>query len=231
MKLELKHGFYLKPKKEQAQIQILIGFFTLLLIIGGVAICWKTSFWLPFFFSVPILLSVVAPFFDVPALKKSGDLIYYSALFLAEKPKNGKITIHGGSLFDYVFVIGRNLDGKPRTNLIIQQYLEGLIKVLDHHSKENPANFTIRGTSYILNERTARKIGFQIVQTDFLQRIILIFNYFNLMLTYSIAKGKWSWPSVVETKTFEANLFDLMEKRDFIQKLKESLEERLSYSD
>ncbi|WPR75591.1 hypothetical protein [Algoriphagus sp. NG3] len=174
---------------------------------------------------------MVAPFFDVPALRKSGDLIYYSPLFLAEKPKNGKITIHGGTLFDYVFVIGRNLNGKSRTNLIIQQYLEGLIKLLDHHSRENQENFTIRGTSYILNERTARKIGFKVVQTDFLQRIILIFNYFNLMLTYSIAKGKWSWPSVVETKTFEANLFDLMGKRDFTQKLKESLEERLSYSD
>ncbi len=224
--MELKHGFYLKPKKEQVQIQILIGLFTLLLITGVFAICWITGFWPPLFFSVPILLSVVAPFFDVPALKKSGDLIYYSSLFLAEKPKNGKITIHGGTLFDYVFVIGCNFKGKPSNNLIIQQYLEGLIKLLDHHCEENPENFTIRGTSYILNERTARKIGFQVVQIDFLQRIILVFNYFNLMFTYSIAKGKWSWPSVLETKTFEANLFDLMEKRDFIKNLKERLGER-----
>ena len=175
---------------------------------------------------IPITLSLVAPFFDVPALKKSGDIIYYSPLFLAEKQKKDKITVHGGTLFDYFFVIDRNLNGRKRMNFILQQYLEGLNRLIDRLEQENSENLTIHGTSYILNERTAQKLGFHVVQTDFLQRCNLIYNYFNLMVANSLAKGKWTFPRLGETKTFEAKLFDLIQRRDFIKNLEEKLKLR-----
>ena len=40
------------------------------------------------------------------------------------------IKIHGGTLFDYVFVIDQKMNGKQRTNFIIQQYLEGLLNLI-----------------------------------------------------------------------------------------------------
>lgn len=172
------------------------------------------------------MLSLIAPFFDVPALKKSGGLVYYSPLFLAEKQKKDKITIHGGTLFDYVFVIDRELNGRKRMNFILQQYLEGLDRLIDRLQKENSEDLTIQGTSYILNERTAQKLGFQVVQTHFLQRCILIYNYFNLMVANSIAKGKWTFPRLGETKTFEAKLYDLIQRRNFIKSLHEKLKHR-----
>ncbi|SFU18873.1 hypothetical protein SAMN04489724_0052 [Algoriphagus locisalis] len=224
--MELKHGFYLKSKKEQIWIQVRIGFIALLILLLVFLICWGMGFFLPLILGIPIILSVVAPFFDVPALKKSGDLVYYSPLFLAEKAKKEKITIHGGTLFDYVFVIDRSLNGRERRNLIMEQYLEGLVHLIDHLQKDNPENLTIRGTSYILNKRTAKKIGFQVVQTDFLQKVILIYNYFNLVCANSLAKGKLTFPKLGEIQTFEARLYNLMERRDFINSLNLKLKQR-----
>ncbi|WP_198293499.1 hypothetical protein [Algoriphagus resistens] len=224
--MELKHGFYLKTKKEQVWIQVKIGFIALLILLLVFLICWKTGLFLPLILGIPITLSLVAPFFDVPALKKSGDLIYHSPLFLAEKPKKGKIVVHGGTLFDYVFVIDLSLNGRQRNNLIMEQYLEGLVNLIDHLQKENSENLTIRGTSYILNKRTAKKIGFQVVQTDFFQRCILLYNYFNLLVASSFAKGKLTFPSLGETQTFEARLWDLMQRRDFINCLNKKLKQR-----
>ena len=154
--MELKHRFYLKSKKEQVWIQIRIGFIAFLILLLNFLICWKTGFFIPLILGIPITLSLVAPFFDVPALKKSGDIIYYSPLFLAEKQKKDKITVHGGTLFDYFFVIDRNLNGRKRMNFILQQYLEGLNRLIDRLEQENSENLTIHGTSYILNERTAQ---------------------------------------------------------------------------
>jgi hypothetical protein len=224
--LELEHGFYLKSKKERIWIQVRIGFIALLIFLLVFLICWGIGFFLPLILGIPITLSLVAPFFDVPSLKKSGDLIYYSPLFLAEKPKNGKINVHGGALFDYVFVIDRSLNGRERSKLIMEQYLEGMVNLIDHLQKDNSENLTIRGTSYILNKRIASKIGFQVVQTDFLQKVILIYNYFNLVCANSLAKGKLTFPKLGEIQTFEAKLDKLIERRNFINSLNKKLKQR-----
>ncbi|MDW5290343.1 hypothetical protein R6X41_16085 [Formosa sp. PL04] len=76
-------------------------------------------------FSIVVTLSIIAPFFDIPTLKRKGKLIYYSSLFIAEKEKKGLIIIHGGSLFDYIFVLDKSFNGKQSTNFILQKYLEG----------------------------------------------------------------------------------------------------------
>lgn len=79
--MDLRHRFYLKSSKEQSQIQLIIGSFALLLILAAMFISWKTGVYLLGILSFPITLSVIAPFFDTPSLKKNGHLIYYSAIF------------------------------------------------------------------------------------------------------------------------------------------------------
>jgi hypothetical protein len=200
----------------------LIGIIALLIILTALIISWKTGIYLFVVLIFPITLSIIAPFFDTPSLKKSGDLIYYSTLFLAEKPKNGVIKIHGGTLFDYVFVIDLKMNGKQRTNFIIQKYLEGLLNLIEEN-ENSYEDFNIRGTTYIINERTAQRIGFKVIKTDYIQKFILIYNYFNVLITYSIGKGKLSFPKLKETKTFETNLNELNERKDFIRNLNERL--------
>jgi hypothetical protein len=206
----------------------LIGFFALIVILITLFISWKTGIYLFVILAFPITLSIIAPFFDIPSLKKSGSLIYYSPLFLAEKPKNGMIKIHGGTLFDYVFVIDKKMNGKQRTNFIIQQYLEGILNLIEEKEINKSENIKISGTSYIINDRTAQRIGFNVIKTDNIQKLILVYNYFNVLITLSIAKAKLSFPKLKEIKTFETTLNELVKKKDFIRNLNEKLKSTIA---
>jgi len=153
----VEHRFYLKTEKEQKQAQLKLGgiaiflnlILLLLLFVIGLPLLLILLLPVPLFI---ITLSIIAPFFDTPSLAKRGELIYYSPLFLTEKEKNGVITIHGGTLFDYYYVIDRKLNGSQRTNLIIEGYLDGLLNLIEAYEGKVSNSIKIKGTSYIINE-------------------------------------------------------------------------------
>ncbi len=219
----MDHKFYLKTEKEQKQAQFRLAgvaiFFNLIVLI----LLFAIGLPLLSFLFISITLSIIAPFFDTPALVKQGGLIYYSPLFLTEKEKNGVITIHGGTLFDYYYVIDRSLNGAQRTNLIIRGYIDGLLSLIEAYEDKAPNLIKIRGTSYIINERTANKIGLKKVKTNFLQSLILNFNYFNLMSSYSLAKAKLSFPNLRNTHSFEGGLDALIEQKAYLLRLRKLL--------
>lgn len=175
------------------------------------------------FFLLAITLSIAAPFFDVPSLKESGALKYYSSLFIAERPKDGVIKIHGGTLFDYVFVFDRSWNGKQRTTFVLQQYMEGLLTLIEEFENSSSDDLTIKGTSYIINQRTAERVGFSVTDIDYIQKLSLMYNYFSVTLSHSIAKGKLSFPKISETKTFEAKLSELRERKEYIRTMHSKL--------
>ena len=223
----MTHRFYSKTEKEQSWILIWILLLALFVIILSCWLAWVSQF---YFFGVIVILGVltlVAPFIDVPSMKKSGKLRYHSLLMLSEKPKDGVIKIHGGTLFDYVFVIDKEMTGNQRKTFIIQQYVEGLLNLLKNTDLESST--TIQGTSYIINKRTAQRIGFEVVPTDHLQKFILAYNYLNVLVTYSIAKGKLSFPKINKTITFEANLKDIGQKKDFLVTLNKKLKSETGF--
>ena len=222
----MNHRFYNKNKKEQNRILIVIAICSIIIILLSVIISIYSGIYLIGILTFSITLSIIAPFFDMHSLKKNGRVIYYSPLFITEKPKNGLIKIHDGTLFDYYFVIDKKMNGKQRTNFIIQQYLDGLLLLIEKY--KNDTKIKIRGTSYIINKSTAEKIGFEIVETDILQRIILIYNYFNILISNSIAKNKLSFPKLNKTKTFDANMSQLLERKEYIKKLNKSLKSTIT---
>lgn len=195
----------------------------LLVICSSIALSFLTGVYIMAICVPFIVVSIIAPFFDVPSLRKSGKVKYYSSLFLAEKPKNGSVTIHGGTLFDYYFVLEREMSGAQRTRYILHQYVSGLLALMEEYESE--PQMKVRGTSYIVNKRTAEKIGFAVVYTDFLQRIILTFNYFNISVANSIAKKRLFFPRIRRTTTYEASIGDLLEKKQIILKLNDLLKE------
>ena len=219
----MNHRFYLKTNKDQKKIQpkiaaIALSLNLIILFFSILSGCYATSL-----LSISTTLSIIAPFFDIPILKKNGKLIYYSSLFIAEKEENGLIKVHGGSLFDYVFVIDKCLSGKQRTNFILQKYLEGILSLIKHYEKNQKTSLKIKGTSYILNARTAEKIGFDIVRTELLQKLILTYNYVNILISNSIAKRKISFPKLNNIKTFESNIEKLIKRKAYIEGLKNRL--------
>ncbi|WP_434035606.1 hypothetical protein [Formosa sp. 4Alg 33] len=219
----MEHPFFKKSKKEQKRIQALVISLALVLILLVAIISYKTGLLFIGILFFSILLSIIAPFLDVPAMQASGKLKYHAPLFLSEAQKNGEITIHGGSLFDYVFVIDKTLNGKQRTNFILQNYIQGLLHLIETLKDEDP-NLKIKGTSYIINTRTANKLGFEVQKLDFMQTIILRFNYFNLLISHSIAKNKLSFPSLKNTRTFETTLQELTARKSYMELLNQKLE-------
>ena len=154
-------------------------------------------------------------------------MIYYAPLFITEKPKDELIKIHGGTLFDYYFAIDKNLNGRERTSYIMYEYLNGLLAMIEAH-KDQP-QLRVQGTSYIINERTAKRLGFKIGETNGIQKLILIYNYFNILLSNSIAKNKLSFPKLNNTKTFEAQISDLALHKTNIEKLRDALNRKYSF--
>jgi hypothetical protein len=223
---KMNHPFFNKNKKEQNRILIVIAICYLTIILLSIIISIYSGIYLIGILIFAITLSIIAPFFDMPSLKKSGRMIYYSPLFITEKPKDGLIKIHGGTLFDYYFVIEKKMNGKQRTDFIIQQYLDGLLHLIQKY--ENDKKMKISGTSYIINKRTAEKIGFEIVETDILQKLILTYNYFNILISNSIAKNKLTFPNLNKTESFESNISQLLERKEYIEKLNKSLKSTIA---
>ncbi|MBZ9729924.1 hypothetical protein LB467_09520 [Salegentibacter sp. JZCK2] len=174
-------------------------------------------------FAAPLILSILAPFIDTPQGKKQGKLIYHSPLFITEKEKNRKITIHGGTLFDYYYVIDRSWNGKQRIRFILRQYILGLLKLTESFSEKEADEITLQGTSYILNERTAEKLGFRKQRANFLQQIILTYNYLQVTLANSIAKDKLSFPTIGRVNTYTAQLSAIKKNKAYLQNLAEKL--------
>lgn len=224
----MEHRFYTKTKREQNQIFLLIGIGAFLAILFVLFVSWTIGFFLLGILIFSIVLSIVAPFFDTPSLVKSGKLMYHSPLFLSEKPKKGVVIIHGGTLFDYVFVLDKKMNGTQRTKFILQQYVEGLLNFIEHYKDHSDDALVVRGTSYIINAKTAERLGFKIRGTDFGQTLILTFNYFNIMLSSSFAKKKLSFPKLNDTKTFEASLDDLAARKVYINRLNEKLKSTMT---
>ncbi len=215
----MENRFYNKSPKEKLKIQFLIALGGFLAISLSIYVSKITDIYLlpPLIFTITV--SVIAPFFDVPAMIAQGNVKYHSAFFLSEKPKNGILRIHGGTLFDYVFVINGKLNGKQRTDFIIHQYLQGFLKFTEEHERGYDDKLIIRGTSYIMNKKTATKLGFKIVETDVIQKVLLLYHAVNIILSYSIAKGKLSFPNLRQTITFEATLGELIKQKPYIQEL------------
>ncbi|MDZ7719146.1 MAG: hypothetical protein U5K72_10060 [Balneolaceae bacterium] len=218
----MTHQFYQKPASEQKRILWTTG--TLLIFVSGivVVISYLTGFFL-LGILIPVLLLIAAPFIDLPMGRKNGKFIYYSPLFITEPEKNNKIVVHGGTLFDYLYTITPDLKRRERTKFVLYGYLLGLINLISEYEERNHDNLRIRGTSYIINKKTASRFGFKPVQKDFIQILILLFNYIPITLSYSFLKQKLQFPKISDVQTFEGTLSEIAAHKEELIRLKNQL--------
>ena len=91
---------------------------------------------------IAMVMSIIAPFYDVPGLIENGKLKYYSLFLLAEQEKDGLVKIHGGTLFDYYFTFKKEMTSQESTKLVLLEYLKGLRKlandILETHNRGKP---------------------------------------------------------------------------------------------
>ena len=218
----MRNRYYQLSKKEQRIFYvrlIAVSLFALLCIARVLLFINPKALILVVFF-IPLILSIIAPFFDIPGLVKQGKLTYHSLFLLAEQEKAQVIKIHSASLFDYYFVFEKDMSKQTRTQLVLLESLKGLRDL----ALQTDDPIKIQGTSYIINERTANKVGLQKVPTNEIQRLILAFNYIPLLISLSLVKKSLVFPNLNQVKTFEGNVSTIKERLPFINHLIEKLE-------
>lgn len=221
--MQLEHKFYIKSKQKQFYFQFLLILTGIILwVILSLPFVYLGFYLIPLFF-IPIFISILAPFIDVPALVKNGKLHYYSPLFLIEKPHQAVIRIHGGSLFDYFFVLDKKMNARQRKGFILFSYLDGLDQMIETIKHQEDPPKIITATTYILHERTAQKIGFTSRKPRLIDRTLFYFNYFNLMLSASMAHTKIHFPRIGNLRTYCISTEDLCENQPYIRELKSHL--------
>ncbi|PPK85065.1 hypothetical protein CLV84_1955 [Neolewinella xylanilytica] len=222
--MRLINSYYERSPTARHRFQVKLALFALVpnLIISGGLYWLSPGLLVLSVLLIALTLTVVAPFFDVPGLVERGKLTYYSALLLGEEPKHGRMIIHGGTLFDYYFTLDQAAPGHDRTRQVLADHLRGLLALIQAHDDD----LTIRGTSYIIGERTAVRIGLKKVPTDFVPYLILLFNYVNLMFAMRLVKGRWELPVLGRVHTFSGRVGDVRRRAAYLQSLLQRLESR-----
>jgi hypothetical protein len=207
------HTFYsLSPTQQlNFQLRLALVFILFNLGVGTVLFLINLPLLIPLIFTVSLL--ILAPFIDVPSGVKSGNFIYYSPLLMGEKIKKNRLVLHSGSLFDYYFVLDRKSNSQERKKNVFSANIEGLLKLINQYENNQPTHIKIKATSYIINPRTAKKLGLQKTDSDMLQYFILYLNFFNLTCALSLLNNKLTWPKISKTFTYEGDLDSLIAKK------------------
>lgn len=216
----MEHRFYQLTENQQRnfQLKLVAIFIALNFLVGLFLFVIGLAFLIPFI--VAGILSIFAPFGDVPSGVKAGSLYYYSPLLIGEKIKNKCLVLHSGSLFDYYFVLIKGQNAQERKRQVFSLYLDGLLQLINDYEHQQPTQISIKATSYILNARTAKKLGLTVVKPDLLQRFIVYFNYFNLTCALSLLNNKLTWPNVKKTMSYKGELDTLIAKKSDLIALK-----------
>lgn len=180
-------------------------------------IAWLIGWWV---FAVGVfLLMFFAPFIDTPGGHRSGKLVYYGPLLIGEKERRGKVVLHGGTLFDYMFTLDELKAGSERKAAVLQGLRYGL-ETLAHSDLDD--GVVLEGTSYFAGERNMDRYGFRTEPIPFFRFAILVFNYPLLFAAKHYVTGRWELPSLRNVRTFRGTVGALRQRLKKMQSGKQS---------
>lgn len=216
--LPTPHKFYLKSKSQQnLYFTLLIGGLCLVVLFIGLLSWYFDNYFINVL--IPILALNVAPFLDVPMGKRKGRFMYFSACFITEWHPDGRLILHGGTLFDYWFTIDKRMSAKERLRLILKLYLEGLLNLINYFEEKKEADIRIIGTTFFINKRNLNRLGFEVVPTSVFQALLIGINYFTISGALSFVNRSLTFFSFKNMYSFETDLSTLSDKKEIITQL------------
>ena len=219
------NDFYKLPKVLQWLLALLLlvsGFFPALALIE-LGYAHPIAYLLVIFY-VPIGQFSFTPFFTL-----LGVYSYYSPMLLGYTPSDTQIDLHSGGSFDYLFVMRKYKSGIEMRNRLLLFLLEGLKKIIQLiEDKEVPESVNIVGTSYFFSDRTAKKIGFELIDPSLFYRINLFANFLDLAWMYSLSQGKWAIPKVWKAKKVQITGQKLLENKGQLEALYDKLSSKIA---
>ena len=174
----------------------------------------------PIIYLLFIVYIPVGQFSSTPFFKLIGIYRYYSPMLLGYMANDRQIDLHSGGSFDYMIVMRKYKAGIEMRNRLMMFHLEGLVNLI--HLIENksiPETVNIVGTSYFFNDRTLRKMGFEIVNPSLFYRLNLFTNFIDILWMYSLSQGKLSIPKLWNAKKASIMGIQLIENKNLIEEL------------
>jgi len=217
------NDFYKQPKIVQwivAILLLILGFLPALYII-------EKGYSQPLFYWLFILYVPVGQFAFTPFFRLIGVYKYYSPMLLGYMANDRQIDLHSGASFDYLLVMRKNKPGVEMRNRLLMYHAEGLIKLKQLiETKSVPETVNIVGTSYFFNNRTLRKMGFEIVNPSLFYRLNLFVNFIDIIWMYSLSQGKLSIPKLWNVKKASISGARLIESNKYIEDLHDRMKRR-----
>lgn len=140
-----------------------------------------------------------------------------------------KIDLHSGWSFDYLFVMRNYKPGVGFRNRLLTYHFEGLLGLVKQiENKSIPDTVEITGTSYFFNDRSLKRMGFEIVEPTLAYRINLYSNFIDLVWMYSLSKGKFAFPNLRQAKKARMTGTELVKSKDKIEALYKNMSQKLS---
>jgi hypothetical protein len=219
------NDFYKLPKALQwvlALFLLIAGFFPALALIE-LGYEYPIAYLL-FFVYIPIGQFSFTPFFTLLGVYR-----YYSPMLLGYMSSNTQVDLHSGGSFDYLFVMRNYKSGVELRNRLLLFQLEGLKKIIQLiEDKAVPESVNIVGTSYFFSDRTAKKIGFELIDPSLFYRINLFTNFLDLAWMYSLSQGKWAIPKVWKAKKVQITGQKLLENKGQLEALYDKLSSKIA---
>jgi len=163
-----------------------------LLLTGWIQHVNESPIWAAgIFVMVPII-----QFFSTPLFTLLGIYTYYSPMVVSLGSNDRVINLHNGTSFDYLLEMRRVKPGLPWKKRMLVHYLAALQKIIHMiDTGKLPESVTIRGSSYFLSRSSAKRLGFSLSSTSFLEKLNILLNYVDLLWTYSLANGRLTYPN------------------------------------
>jgi len=175
-----------------------------------------------------IPLQLAAPFLDTPTGIRKGTLRYAAPLCIIQPVKDKGMVLHGGTLFDYWYVLRSYPSFRLRKKRLLYDMVRGLRLEAERAQSEDRLDQFVRGTSYFINPRTARRFGLRPTSRDWGQVLILWFNAAQVAGAYSLMQGHVAWPPLHRVRTYEGTWRDVWEKRELLASLADSLSREIN---
>jgi hypothetical protein len=219
------NDFYKLPKALQwvlALFLLIAGFFPALALI-------ELGYEYPIAYLLFFVYIPIGQFSFTPLFTLLGVYRYYSPMLLGYMSSNTQIDLHSGGSFDYLFVMRNYKSGVELRNRLLLFQLEGLKKIIQLiEDKAVPELVNIVGTSYFFSDRTAKKIGFELIDPSLFYRINLFANFLDLAWMYSLSQGKWAIPKVWKAKKVQITGQKLLENKGQLEALYDKLSSKIA---
>ena len=220
--ISFDHPYFQQPRVWQSRREWqVIGLLVLAILVLAALAIGTGLYALGFLVFIP--LQIAAPFLDTPAGIRKGTLRYAAPLCIIQPIKEKGYILHGGTLFDYWYVLRPYPSFRFRKKRLLYDMVSGLRQEAERAQSEGRLDQFVRGTSYFINPRTAQRFGLQPVSRDLGQTLILWFNAFQITAAYSLIVGRLAWPPLHRVQTYEGSWRTIRENR----KLLKALEDRL----